>query len=47
VLGYNYPGSGWYEDSYSDLFDNGLVTQPGPARPPQRGFFARAWNSIF
>jgi outer membrane protein assembly factor BamD len=47
VLGYNYPGSGWYEDSYGDLFENGLVTQPGPARPPQRGFFARAWNSIF
>jgi outer membrane protein assembly factor BamD len=48
VLGYNYPGSGWYEDSYADLFDNGLVRQPGPARPPDsRGFFARAWNSIF
>jgi outer membrane protein assembly factor BamD len=48
VLGYNYPGSGWYEDSYADLFDNGLVQQPGPARPPDsRGFFARAWNSIF
>jgi outer membrane protein assembly factor BamD len=48
VLGYNYPGSGWYEDSYANLFDNGLVPQPGPARPPDsRGFFARAWNSIF
>jgi outer membrane protein assembly factor BamD len=48
VLGYNYPGSGWYEDSYANLFDNGLVQQPGPARPPDsRGFFARAWNSIF
>ena len=34
VLGYNYPGSGWYEDSYTDLFDDGLVQQPGPPRPP-------------
>jgi outer membrane protein assembly factor BamD len=48
VLGYNYPGSVWYEDSYSDLFDNGLVQQAGPARPQDnRGFFSRAWNSIF
>jgi outer membrane protein assembly factor BamD len=48
VLGYNYPGSRWYEDSYNDLFDNGLVQRPGP-RPPQddRGFFSRAWHSIF
>ena len=48
VLGYNYPGSGWYEESYADLFDNGLVQQPGPPHPPDsRGFFARAWDSIF
>jgi outer membrane protein assembly factor BamD len=47
VLGYNYPGSGWYEDSYNDLFDNGLVHEPGPPRAPERGFFARAWGSIF
>jgi len=47
VLGYNYPGSVWYEDSYNDLFDNGLVQQPGPPRQQERGFFARAWDSIF
>jgi outer membrane protein assembly factor BamD len=48
VLGYNYPGSQWYEDSYNNLFDDGLVQQAGPQRPPDnRGFFARAWNSIF
>ncbi len=47
VLGYNYPGSSWYEDSYNDLFDAGLVNQKGPTPPPQRGFFSRAWNSIF
>src|SRR5271165_397955 len=48
VLGYNYPGSAWYEDSYNDLFDSGLVQQPGPPRKPDdRGFFSRAWHSIF
>ena len=48
VLGYNYPGSSWYEDSYNDLFDAGLVQQKGPTSPPpQRGFFSRAWHSIF
>jgi outer membrane protein assembly factor BamD len=48
VLGYNYPGSEWYEDSYNNLFDNGLVQEPGPGKkPPQRGFFSRAWNSVF
>jgi outer membrane protein assembly factor BamD len=47
VLGYNYPGNQWYEDSYNQLFDDGLVQQPGtpPKSPP--GFFARAWHSIF
>jgi len=47
VLGYNYPGSTWYEDSYNDLFDAGLVQQKGPTPPPERGFFSRAWHSIF
>lgn len=47
VLGYNYPGSRWYEDSYNDLFDNGLVNQPGPQKPQERGFFSRTWGSIF
>jgi outer membrane protein assembly factor BamD len=47
VLGYNYPGSSWYEDSYSDLFDAGLVQQKGPTPPPERGFFSRAWHSVF
>lgn len=47
VLGYNYPGSSWYEDSYNDLFDAGLVNQKGPAPPPQRGFISRAWHSLF
>lgn len=47
VLGYNYPGSVWYEDGYDDLARAGLLT--GVERPPQqqRGFFSRAWNSVF
>jgi len=48
VLGYNYPGSAWYEDSYNNLFDSGLVQQPGPPRQSDgRGFFGRAWHSVF
>ncbi len=51
VLGYNYPGSEWYEDSYNDLLDDNLINEPGAARsesqPPPRGFFSRAWNSVF
>jgi outer membrane protein assembly factor BamD len=47
VLGYNYPGSRWYEDSYNDLIDSGKVAgQPGQ-KPPARGFFARTIGSIF
>ena len=47
VLGYNYPGSEWYEDSYNNLFDSGLVQQPGAPRPPQRGVLSRAWHAVF
>ncbi len=47
VLGYNYPGSSWYDDSYNQVFDDGLVRQPGAPRPPERGFFSRVWHSVF
>jgi outer membrane protein assembly factor BamD len=48
VLGYNYPGSVWYEDSYNNLYDSGLVQQAGPPRKADdRGFFTRAWHSVF
>lgn len=46
VLGYNYPGSEWYEDSYRNLADDGLSPPDGRAAP-QRGFLSRAWHSIF
>jgi outer membrane protein assembly factor BamD len=41
VLGYNYPGSPWYNDSYA-LVETGKL--PEDDRP---GFIARAWRSIF
>ena len=41
VLGYNYPGSDWYQDSYS------LVETGKPFTENQRpGLLRRAWNQI-
>ncbi|WP_366656928.1 outer membrane protein assembly factor BamD [Fodinicurvata sp. EGI_FJ10296] len=41
VLGYNYPGSDWYIDSYALLVDEGV-------RPPdERGFVERTLDAIF
>jgi outer membrane protein assembly factor BamD len=42
VLGYNYPGSPWYQDAYA------LLT-PGaqPAEIDRPGMLARWWNSLF
>jgi outer membrane protein assembly factor BamD len=50
VLGYNYPGSEWYSDSYRQLVDDGVAHGNGqvPAdEPPPRGFFSRAWHAVF
>jgi outer membrane protein assembly factor BamD len=46
VLGYNYPGSEWYQDSYSQLVDDGLVPTP-EERGRTRSWFSRQWRSIF
>ena len=46
VLGYNFPGSEWYEDSYSQLVDDGVTPPPGE-RGRTRGWLARTWRSIF
>ena len=46
VLGYNYPGSPWYEDSYKDLVAKGGTGVAGEP-PPQPGFFARTFGAIF
>jgi outer membrane protein assembly factor BamD len=50
VLGYNYPGSEWYSDSYRQLVDDGVARGDGQApadEPPPRGFFSRAWHAVF
>jgi outer membrane protein assembly factor BamD len=50
VLGYNYPGSEWYNDSYAQLVDNGVAHSDGKSQneePGQRGFFSRAWHAVF
>lgn len=45
VLGHNYPGSRWYEDSYDQLAQNGDV--PGAPRSTGQGFLSRTLGSIF
>ena len=50
VLGYNYPGSAWYSDSYAQLVDDGVAHPTGQAaneKPEPRGFFSRAWHAVF
>ena len=42
VLGHNYPGSPWYQDSYALLVDG---AQPG--RSPSAGWFRRTLGGIF
>ncbi len=42
VLGYNYPGSEWYQDSYALLVGEDLRPEVD-----QESFIARLWNSIF
>lgn len=46
VLGHNYPGSVWYEDSWNQLVADDVVRgrEVGPDRP---GFISRTFNSIF
>jgi len=42
VLGHNFPGSPWYQDSYALL-----VAGAEPADGDRPGFARRAWNWIF
>ncbi len=46
VLGHNYPGSRWYEDSYRQLADDGMVPAASTAGR-SGGFFARTLGSVF
>jgi len=51
VLGYNYPGSDWYQDSYELLAKTGglqAVQQLDETDPVKRkNFFKRAWGRLF
>ncbi|MEJ5117536.1 outer membrane protein assembly factor BamD [Gluconobacter cerinus] len=51
VLGYNYPDSQWYRYAYTNLRDNKLLSsefkQPTKTSSKPRGFFSRAWHSVF
>lgn len=47
VLGYNYPGSSWYADTYTQLADDGLVAGAPAPTGSGRGFFTRAWDAVF
>lgn len=44
VLGYNYPGSPWYEDAYSKLVRDGAIKDDGTHGS---SFIGRAWDTIF
>jgi outer membrane protein assembly factor BamD len=49
VLGYNYPGSVWYDDSYTQLVDNGIAvpSDKAPSEESRPGFFSRTWHAVF
>jgi outer membrane protein assembly factor BamD len=42
VLGYNFPGSEWYQDSYDLLTENKLK----PAED-KKSWISQAWHSVF
>ena len=48
VLGHNYPGSPWYEDSYAQLVgDRVMSPSDDPPDAAKRGFLSRTWHSVF
>ncbi len=48
VLGYNDPGSQWYQDTYNQLAASGDLPKDLPVPSGGgRGVFGRAWNAIF
>ena len=47
VLGYNDPGSEWYQDSYTMLASLGEVAESMPAPKGGRGMLSRAWHALF
>ncbi len=47
VLGHNYPGSAWYEDSYQQLAENGIAPPASRSGGSGGGFLSRTIGSIF
>ncbi|MGH7043717.1 MAG: outer membrane protein assembly factor BamD [Acetobacteraceae bacterium] len=47
VLGYNYPGSPWYADTYADLYRNKLVKGMPPPTGTGHGFLDRTFDWLF
>jgi outer membrane protein assembly factor BamD len=47
VLGYNYPGSVWYADTYDQLAGDGLVKGAPHPTGSGSGIFSRALNWVF
>jgi len=46
VLGYNFPGSEWYQDSYELLTREGITLEVDPEREDP-SYFERAWRRLF
>jgi len=47
VLGYNYPGSEWYEDSYELLAEFGVNLDDEVIKPRNRGYWDRLKERLF
>ena len=47
VLGHNYPGSPWYEDSYADLAENGIAPPVRSGSGSGQGLLSRTFGSLF
>jgi outer membrane protein assembly factor BamD len=47
VLGYNFPGSQWYADSYALVENSKAQENDQPSENSRAGFFGRAFGAIF
>ena len=48
VLGYNYPGSPWYEDAYTELAKSGVAPPTATAKAQSKpGLLTRTFGSLF
>ncbi|WP_298917592.1 outer membrane protein assembly factor BamD [uncultured Algimonas sp.] len=47
VLGYNYPSSEWYQDSYDLLAEYGINLDDEVSKPRERGYFERLRDRLF